>query len=86
MPSNGSGLPGFIRRYGCPYLFAHCRSAYGAVLLATGEWAEAERQLLLALRASEAGAYPPVYATYLDGSLSFGCCRAEWRRRAPDAS
>ena len=55
----------FIRRYGGPYLFAHCRSAYGGVLLATGAWEEAEHELLLAVRASEGGTCPPVYAEAL---------------------
>jgi ATP/maltotriose-dependent transcriptional regulator MalT len=35
----------FNRRYGSPHLDAVCRTAYGAVLLATGKWAEAETQL-----------------------------------------
>jgi ATP/maltotriose-dependent transcriptional regulator MalT len=35
----------FNRRYGSPHLDAICRTAYGEVLLATGRWAEADREL-----------------------------------------
>jgi DNA-binding CsgD family transcriptional regulator len=43
----------FIRRYGCPYLYACCRTIYGRVLLATGRWAQAEEELLAAVRMSK---------------------------------
>ena len=43
----------FINRYGCPFLYARCRTLYGSVLLARGRWAEAERELLAAVRMAE---------------------------------
>lgn len=38
----------FMNTYGSPFLFADCRQRYGSVLLATGHWADAERELLAA--------------------------------------
>lgn len=55
----------FIRRQGGPYLFAHCRSAHGAVLLAIGEWEGAEVELRRAIQASAGGTCPPVHAEAL---------------------
>jgi DNA-binding NarL/FixJ family response regulator len=43
---------GFSRRFGAPHLYTTCRVYYGAVLFATGQWAEAERQLTAALDGS----------------------------------
>ncbi len=43
---------GFARRYGSPHLYTTCRVAYGAVLFASGEWAQAERELTAALTAA----------------------------------
>jgi tetratricopeptide (TPR) repeat protein len=43
----------FINRYGCPFLYARCRTLYGSVLLAKGRWADAERELLAAVRMAE---------------------------------
>jgi DNA-binding NarL/FixJ family response regulator/tetratricopeptide (TPR) repeat protein len=40
----------FIRRYGCPFLHAYCRTAYGGILIATGHWEDAERELATAIR------------------------------------
>jgi DNA-binding CsgD family transcriptional regulator len=42
----------FIERYGCPYLNATCRAHYGSVLFATGDWQNAEKELLAALKLS----------------------------------
>jgi tetratricopeptide (TPR) repeat protein len=47
----------FIDRYGCPFLYARCRTLYGGVLLAKGRWEEAEAELLAAIRMAE-GAGP----------------------------
>ena len=43
----------FIERYGCPYLNATCRAHYGGVLFATGNWHDAEKELIAALELSE---------------------------------
>lgn len=44
----------FTERYGCPFLYIYCRTLYGAVLVATGDWNGAERELKTALRESRA--------------------------------
>ena len=43
----------FIRRYGCPFLYARCRTHYGAMLVATGRWAQADEELAAAMRMTE---------------------------------
>jgi DNA-binding CsgD family transcriptional regulator/tetratricopeptide (TPR) repeat protein len=55
----------FNRRYGSPHLDAVCRTAYGAVLLATGRWAEAETELQSALKKISTTAEPLVRAEAL---------------------
>lgn len=40
----------FVATYGCPFLYAECRTYYGSVLITTGRWDEAERELRLALK------------------------------------
>ncbi len=42
----------FTRRYGCPYLFSECRTDYGGVLVAMGDWHQAERELQTAIELS----------------------------------
>ncbi|CAN5873898.1 hypothetical protein BH23ACT12_BH23ACT12_00440 [soil metagenome] len=42
----------FMQTYGSPFLYADCRLRYGCVLLATGHWANAERELLAAAAAT----------------------------------
>jgi DNA-binding CsgD family transcriptional regulator len=49
----------FMERYGCPFLYAECRTVYGSVLVATGQWGPAEAQLkaAIALARDEVPAY-----------------------------
>lgn len=35
----------FTKRFGCPFLYAECRTLYGDVLVATGDWLQAEEEL-----------------------------------------
>jgi DNA-binding NarL/FixJ family response regulator len=44
---------GFIARYGCPFLNAHCRTLYGSVLTSVGSWPDAERELTAALAVAD---------------------------------
>lgn len=39
----------FTAQYGCPFLYAECRIVYGTVLLATGQWVAAEKELMAGL-------------------------------------
>ena len=53
----------FMNTFGCPFLYARCRTHYGGVLVAAGLWHEAEGQLQAALRMSaDAGPGPRVDA------------------------
>jgi DNA-binding CsgD family transcriptional regulator len=45
-------LEGFIDRYGCPFLYAECRTYYGRVLFENGDWAAAEALLIEAIAMS----------------------------------
>jgi DNA-binding CsgD family transcriptional regulator len=45
-------LQGFIDRYGCPFLYAECRTYYGRVLFENGDWAAAEAFLTDAIAMS----------------------------------
>jgi DNA-binding CsgD family transcriptional regulator len=45
-------LQGFIEQYGCPFLYAECRTYYGRVLFENGEWAAAEAFLIEAISMS----------------------------------
>jgi DNA-binding NarL/FixJ family response regulator len=49
----------FTERYACPFLHVECRALYAAVLVATGDWAAAERELLASIDAAEE-AFPPL--------------------------
>ena len=42
-------LDTFVEQFGNPYLHATCRTHYGEVLAATGDWAKAETELLTAI-------------------------------------
>lgn len=54
----------FSRTYGGPFLYAECRLLYGGVLVATGDWAQAEEELTAAGRVA-GGAYPALRARTL---------------------
>ena len=43
----------FIDRYGCPFLYAECRTHYGRVLFENGDWDAAERFLTEAIAMSQ---------------------------------
>jgi DNA-binding CsgD family transcriptional regulator len=45
-------LQRFIDRYGCPFLYAECRTYYGRVLFENGDWAAAEAYLTDAIAMS----------------------------------
>lgn len=65
----------FSRRYGNPHLYTTCRFYYGSVLVATGDWAEAERQLEAALqsgRTAERGLYGEALAQLAELRLAQG--------------
>ncbi len=53
----------FTARYGCPFMYATCRAHYGGLLVATGRWAQAERELAAAIRmGGRAGPMPHAMA------------------------
>jgi len=54
----------FHRRYGSPHLYTTCRTHYGGILFATGEWEQAERELQSALTIGKA-AEPALHAEAL---------------------
>jgi len=57
-------VDGFIRKYGCPFLHARCRTGYGNVLVETGHWTEAEQELKAAVEVTR-DIFPPLHATAL---------------------
>jgi ATP/maltotriose-dependent transcriptional regulator MalT len=54
----------FTGRYGCPFLYAYCRTLYGSVLVATGDWGLAETELRTALEMSR-DSLPPLHVLAL---------------------
>ncbi len=42
----------YTRRYGSPFLYVECRTLYGAVLTAVGDWVQAEEELTAAIDTS----------------------------------
>ena len=52
----------FTERYGCPFLYVYCRTLYGSVLLATGDWMRAEQELKTALKESR-GSQPALHSS-----------------------
>lgn len=51
----------FYSRHGSPHLYTTCRTHYGGILLATGDWVEAEQELRAALEIGKA-AEPSMHA------------------------
>jgi DNA-binding NarL/FixJ family response regulator len=65
----------FARRYGSPHLYTTCRTYYGAILVATGQWPEAERELAAALesgRTAERALYGEALARFAELRLVQG--------------
>jgi ATP/maltotriose-dependent transcriptional regulator MalT len=54
----------FQRRYGSPHLYTTCRTHFGGILVATGNWEQAERELRSALEIGK-GAEPALHAAAL---------------------
>jgi ATP/maltotriose-dependent transcriptional regulator MalT len=54
----------FVDQYGCPFLHAECRTLYGGLLVAAGDWAAADRELNAAVRMTR-GTYPVMHALAL---------------------
>jgi DNA-binding CsgD family transcriptional regulator len=61
-------LQGFIDRYGCPFLYAECRTYYGRVLFEKGDWGAAEAFLADAISMSR-GVFAAPYA-FAAGTLA----------------
>jgi DNA-binding CsgD family transcriptional regulator/predicted negative regulator of RcsB-dependent stress response len=61
-------LDRFIDRYGCPFLYAECRTYYGRVLFANGDWSAAEEFLTDAISMSK-GVFPAPHA-FASGTLA----------------
>lgn len=52
----------FTERFGCPFLYVFCRTLYGSVLVATGDWRRAEIELNTALKESR-GSQPALHSS-----------------------
>ena len=61
-------LERFIDRYGCPFLYAECRTYYGRVLFENGDWGAAEALLTEAISMSE-GVFAAPHA-FASGTLA----------------
>jgi DNA-binding CsgD family transcriptional regulator len=61
-------LERFIERYGCPFLYAECRSYYGRVLFENGDWNAAEALLTDAISMSR-DVFPAPHA-FASGTLA----------------
>jgi len=61
-------LESFIDRYGCPFLYAECRTYYGRVLFENGDWAAAEALLVEAVSMSR-GVFAAPHA-FASGTLA----------------
>lgn len=54
----------FMETYGCPFLYAECRTLYGGLLTAKGRYAAAERELKSAVKITD-GVYPSIHVLAL---------------------
>jgi len=71
-------LQGFIDRYGCPFLYAECRTYYGRILFENGDWAGAEAYLTDAIAMSRGVfAAPHAFAAGTLAELRLAQGRAE---------
>ncbi|HET7016673.1 MAG TPA: LuxR C-terminal-related transcriptional regulator [Streptosporangiaceae bacterium] len=61
-------LERFIKQYGCPFLYAECRTYYGRVLFENGDWSAAEVLLAEAIAMSR-GVFPAPHA-FASGTLA----------------
>src|ERR1700760_3274416 len=61
-------LQRFIERYGCPFLYAECRTYYGRVLFENGDWRAAEALLTDAISMSQ-GVFQAPHA-FASGTLA----------------
>src|SRR5262249_47489500 len=61
-------LERFMDRYGCPFLYAECRTYYGRVLFENGDWRAAEALLHEAISMSE-GVFAAPHA-FASGTLA----------------
>jgi DNA-binding CsgD family transcriptional regulator len=61
-------LQRFMDRYGCPFLYAECRTYYGRVLFENGDWDAAEALLSEAIAMSK-GVFPAPHA-FASGTLA----------------
>jgi DNA-binding CsgD family transcriptional regulator len=61
-------LQRFIERYGCPFLYAECRTYYGRVLFENGDWGAAETLLAEAISMSQ-GVFESPHA-FASGTLA----------------
>jgi DNA-binding NarL/FixJ family response regulator len=60
----------FTERYGCPFMYVTCRTHYAGLLLARGQWEQAERELATAVRmCAGAGPIPRAMAIALLADL-----------------
>jgi DNA-binding CsgD family transcriptional regulator len=61
-------LERFIERYGCPFLYAECRTYYGRILFENGDWSAAEALLADAISMSR-DVFPAPHA-FASGTLA----------------
>jgi hypothetical protein len=65
----------FTKGYGCPFLFVYCRALYGGVLIASGDWVQAEEELQIAVaesKQSQAAVHTAALATLATLRLAQG--------------